>query len=139
MKLLQVNLRDLIGKKKEFGFKITIHIQIGVFKLLEAFEIIFACGILKSGFKTFNRAQGQGGLGPPTAGISGIFRGLAVTVQHGDLSTSGGLRSRGGYKTTSSCLAESEVLEEYILFFPNPDLASACWRCCEKNNENLMG
>jgi hypothetical protein len=38
----------------------------------------------RSGFKTFNRAQGQGGLKRPTAGISGIFRGLDVSFQHRD-------------------------------------------------------
>jgi len=84
IKLPQANPQDFISKKKEFGFKITINVQISVFKLLEAFEMIIACGILRSGFKTFNRSQGQGGLGLSTPGISGIFRRLAVTVQHGD-------------------------------------------------------
>jgi len=38
----------------------------------------------RSGFKIFNRAQGQGGLKRPTAGILGIFRGLEVSAQHRD-------------------------------------------------------
>jgi hypothetical protein len=49
----------------------------------------------RNGFKSFNRVQDQGGLGGPTAGISGIFRGLDVSLQHLRLSP------REGFETTS--------------------------------------
>jgi hypothetical protein len=64
------------------------------------------CNMSKSGFKTFNRAQDQGGLKRPTAGISGIFRGLDVSVQHSlsrrSYREDGRLSPRGGFETTSN-------------------------------------
>jgi hypothetical protein len=61
------------------------------------------------GFKTYNWAQGQGGLKRPTAGISGIFRGLDVSVQHRDLSAFGGLSPRWGFETTSIHISVSDL------------------------------
>jgi hypothetical protein len=62
----------------------------------------------RSGFKTFNRVQGQGELKQPTAGISGIFQGLDVSVQHSlsrrSFREDGRLRPRAGFETTSKLL-----------------------------------
>jgi hypothetical protein len=84
LKLLSADRKITLEFFMQSKIKITMPVLMISGDLLNPFEMIFACGILRSGFKTFNRAQGQGRLGLPAAGISGIFRGLAVTVQHGD-------------------------------------------------------